>query len=119
MATLNLTINQHTTFGPIICHAKRKVDGVLVPAPLAGYRAYAEARKGNGSPVVIDFTPVIEPDDTEGIITLPEIPHEETKHLPPGSIPWSLILETPTGKRFRDPIFTGTVSINQITTQPA
>ena len=116
MATLNLTIKRGTTFGPILITAK---DGTGAVVPLAGYTAYAEARKGPGSAVVIDFAPVIAADDTDGLITIPAIPHAETKDIPSCAIPWDLILEAPDGTRATEPLLEGRVSINQLITQPA
>jgi hypothetical protein len=116
MATLNLTIKRGTTFGPVLITAKYG-NGAVVP--LAGYTAYAEARKGPGSAVVIDFAPVIEDDDADGLITIPAIPYADTADLPSCSIPWDLILEAPDGTRATEPLLEGRVSINQIITQPA
>ena len=115
MATLNLTIKRGTTFGPILITAK---DGTGAVVPLAGYTAYAEARKGPGSEVVIDFTPIIEADDADGLITIPAIPHATTKDIPSCSIPWDMILEAPDGTRATEPLLEGRVSINQLITPP-
>lgn len=115
MATLNLTINRGTTFGPVLITCK---DASGVAVPLAGYTAYAEARKAAGRSVVIDFAPIIEDDDADGLITIPAIPYADTADIPPCSIPWDLILESPDGIRATDPILEGRVSINQIITQP-
>ncbi len=115
MATLNLTIKRGTTFGPIIITAK---DGTGAVVPLAGYTAYAAARKGPGSGVVIDFAPIIESDDADGLITIPAIPHATTKDIPSCSIPWDMILEAPDGTRATEPLLEGRVSINQLITQP-
>lgn len=116
MATLNLTIKRGTTFGPILITCK---DGAGAVVPLAGYIAYAEARKNPSSEVVIDFAPVIEADDADGLITIPAISYALTKDIPSCSIPWDLILESPDGTRATDPILEGRVSINQLITQPA
>lgn len=116
MATLNLTINRGTTFGPVLITAK---DGTGAVVPLAGYTAYAEARKSAGRSVVIDFSPVIEADDADGLITIPAIPYADTADIPPCSVPWDLILESPDGVRMTTPLIRGRVSINQIITQPA
>jgi len=113
MANLNLTINRGTTFGPIRIFGYSVVDGVRVYPPLAGYKAYAQTRKGPGGDIVIDFSPVIEDDDEDGLITLPAIPHELTKDIPSCSIPWDLILEAPDGTIATEPLVRGRVSINQ------
>jgi hypothetical protein len=115
MPILNLTINRGTTFGPVLITAK---DGAGAVVPLAGYTAYAEARKTANRDVVIDFAPVIAADDTAGLITIPAIAHDLTKDIPSCSIPWDLILEAPDGTRATEPIFEGRVSINQLITQP-
>jgi hypothetical protein len=116
MATLNLTIKRGTTFGPILITAKNGAGAVV---PLAGYTAYAEARKGPGGAVVIDFAPVIAADDADGLITIPAIAKEDTSDIPSCSILWDLILESPDGTRATEPLLEGRVSINQLITQPA
>jgi hypothetical protein len=114
MDKLNLTIKRGTTFGPVLMTAKDELGAAV---PLAGYVAYAEARKDPNSPVIIDFAPVIEADDAEGLITIPAILHTATDDLPSCSLQWDLIMQSPDGTRAR--LVAGRVSINQITTQPA
>ena len=116
MATLNLTIRRGTTFGPVLITCKDSAGAVV---PLAGFTAFAEARKGVGSAVVIDFAPVIQSNDAAGLITIPAIAYADTDDLPSCSIPWDLILQDPQGVRTTEPILEGVVSINQIITQPA
>ena len=116
MPIQNLTINRGTTFGGLIAICK-DASGAVVP--LAGYSAFAEARKCPDSPVVINFAPIIEADDTEGKITIPPLTPAQTKELPAGAFPWDLILQDPDGIRAKDPLFVGTLSISKLITQPA
>ena len=116
MAVLNLTIKRGTTFGPVLITCK-DMNGAVVP--LAGYSAFAEARKGPESTVIIDFAPVIEANDAAGLITIPAIPYSTTKDLSPCLVQWDLILQSADGTRATEPLFSGKVSINQLITQPA
>ena len=114
-ATLDLEISRGTTFGPVQLLCK-DADGVAVP--LAGYSAFAEARRSPAHSVVIDLAPVIEADDALGLITLPEIPYTLTDDIPAQICKWDIILQDPDGKRLA-PIIGGIISINMIITQPA
>lgn len=116
MATLDLAINRFTTFGPIRITCK---DSSGVPVPLAGYTAFAEIRKDQNHPVIIDLAPVIESDDSDGLITIPAIPPSISKELASTGARWDMILQAPDGSRATEPILSGLVSINLPITQPS
>ena len=113
IANLDLEIARGTNFGPVSITCK--AAGVVVP--LAGYSAFAEVRKKPNTPIILDLGPVIESDDTAGLITLPEISHTLTDDFPTMDARWDLILEDSTGRRL-PPILGGRVFINQPITQP-
>ncbi len=113
-APLPLSLIRGVNFGPVMIHCKDAGD---VAVPLAGWKAFAEVRKDPSSSLVLDLTPVIDADDAEGLITLPEILHAATAVLAEGSFAWDLILEDPTGRRL-DPIAAGPFTIESIQTQP-
>lgn len=112
--TLNLTISRGVTFGPVQISCK---DANGAPVPLAGWKAYAEARKKPASARVIDFAPVIAADDAAGLVTIPQLGHSSTAALPPGVFNWDLILEDPDGIRY-DPTLAGSVTISAPITLP-
>ena len=114
-ATLDLEISRGTTFGPVLLYCKNEL-GVAVP--LAGYSAFAEARKSPAHSVVINLSPVIEADDSDGLITIPEIPYTDTDDIPAQICKWDIILQDADGKRLA-PIIGGIIAINMIITQPA
>ena len=103
----NIEITRGSDWGPeyIICKDGR--GGVV---PLAGWSAYAVARREGTPHVVLDFSPVIAPDDTEGKITFPAISHAATAALPEGVFDWDLILQHPDGYRL-PPILGGELSV--------
>ena len=74
---LNLEISRTTGMREARIYMKRLAeDGVTEEAvPLAGWSAFAEARKTPDQSVVVDFQPVIEPDDADGLVTLPAMSH--------------------------------------------
>jgi hypothetical protein len=117
MATpLNLTLRHGTTFGPVLITCK---DSDGVPLPLAGYRAYAHARTDeNSDDLFLDLAPVIEPDDADGLITLPAIDPTATAALASFKGYWDLVLELPTGERLTDPIAAGRFTVSAIITRP-
>jgi len=82
MATLNLTVTKSTGFGGARLICREYVGGPVVP--LAGYSAFSQARKDSDCPVIIDFAPVIESDDADGLITLPAISHVSANVRQPG-----------------------------------
>lgn len=112
---LNLEIVRGTTFGPIQILCK---DANGAPVPLAGWSAFAEARDSPKTPVIIDLLPVIEANDTAGIITLSKIPWQSTRILEFQSIEWDLILQTPNGDRL-PPFIAGKIHITNTLTQPS
>ena len=112
-ATVDLEIERGTNFGPVVITCTN--EGV--PVPLAGYSAFAHVRKGPGSPLILNLSPVIEADDTEGIITLPEIDNALTDDIPPMDAKWDLIIRNAAGKKLPT-IIRGRISINQPITEP-
>jgi len=110
---VNLTIKRGTTFGPyqIIC---KQADGT--PFPLAGYSAEAQARERVSGEVVIDLAPTIQPDDALGIISLSEIPWEETAAMADELLKWDLILIDPNGKKIPPFVF-GEITVTTPITQ--
>lgn len=110
-----LTIRRGVTFGPItiICR-----DALGAAIPLAGWSAYAEARKTPDGPVVLDLVPVIAADDALGIITIPAIAHTATTSLSDSLLGFDLILGTPIGTRI-DSGVAGTIHISTPYTQHA
>lgn len=113
-ATLNLIIKRGVTFGPleITC---ADVDGNAIA--LAGWKAFAQGRKSPDEPVVLDFSPVIAADDSEGLVTIPAISYGETAAIAEDTFFWDLILEDNAGRRL-DPILGGTVTVTTPMTQP-
>ncbi len=111
---LNLEILRGTTFGPITITCK---DAAGEPVPLAGWSAHAHARRDGETATLIDFAPVIEADDADGLVTIPEIPWESTIELPISIAPWDLILQDPTGRRL-PPFLGGRVTIANPSTLP-
>lgn len=115
-STLNLEILKGTTFGPIQITCK---DAAGVAVPLAGWSAYAEVRKTEKGPVILDLLPVIVSNDAVGLVTLPAVAWSATSDLQEGAAQWDLILEDPTGRRL-PPFLGGSVSIVlPITQHPA
>ena len=112
-ATVDLEIERGTNFGPVVITCEN--EGI--PVPLAGYSAFAHVRKGPGLALILDLAPVIESNDADGIITLPEIDNALTDDIPPMDAKWDLILEDADGKRLPT-IIRGRVSINQPITEP-
>ena len=112
---VNLTIKRGTTFGPyqILC---KDANGAAVP--LAGYSAKAEARKNNDSDLALDLTPVIEVDDSLGVITLPKIPWETTADISEDLLKWDLILIDPDGNKL-PPFVYGEITVETPITQTA
>lgn len=110
---LDLTIEKGVTFGPIqiIC---KDADDVIVP--LAGWSAFAEGRKFECGPIFINFAPIIEADDADGLITIPEVSWENTKLLHELTGRWDLILQDPTGRRL-PPSIAGELIITNIITK--
>jgi hypothetical protein len=113
-AILNLTIVRGATFGPVEIIAKNDAGQIV---PLAGWQAFAHARKSATSPVAINLAPVIVPNDTVGLITIPEISWEMTKTYDFQTLEWDLMLQTPQGKRLV-PRLGGTIQIVNASTQP-
>ncbi len=117
--SLNLEISRTTGMREARIYMKRLAeDGVTEEAvPLAGWSAFAEARKTPDQSVVVDFQPVIEPDDADGLVTLPAMSHTAAADLPLGGFPWDLILEQPDGTRL-PPVVAGVLTISRTTTNP-
>jgi hypothetical protein len=114
LETLELEIQRGTTFGPIELLCTGKTNEAV---PLAGWSAVAQSRKTTGGELVLDLLPVIKPDDADGLITLSEVPWENTINLPKGDHPWDLLLVDPTGRRLPR-FFKGRLKIHDIITQP-
>lgn len=111
-ANVPLTIYTGTTFGPVTLTC-RDAEGVLVD--LTGWTAYAEVRKTEGGPVIVDLEPVIT-DAGGGVVTL-GLSKEDTAALPVGGYLWDILLQRPTGERL-GPYVAGKVSIKKPITQP-
>ena len=109
----NIEIERGCDWGPKVILCK---DGRGNVVPLAGWTAYAVARKDAASPVVLDFAPVISADDAEGKITFPAISHSATAALPEGVYGWDLVLQHPDGYRLPS-LLSGVVSIFTPTSQ--
>ena len=111
-STLNLEILRGITFGPveIIC---KDADGV--PVPMAGWKASAQASRKPGEPVVIDFSPVIQPDDGDGLITLSEMSWIDTLVLAVGDLTWDLVLIDPVNRHL-PPVLHGKCKVMDINT---
>jgi len=114
-ALLNLKIRRGLTW-PGFAITCRDANGAAVP--LAGWTAYGQIRtKAEGGTLVYDLAPVIAADDADGLITIPEIPHDVTRTLPAGDFVYDVIPEDPLGRRL-DPIVAGqiksSISVTQI-----
>ena len=60
--------------------------------------------------MILDLAPVIETDDSTGLVTLPEISWQTTDDLPAMVGQWDLILQDPAGRRL-PPFLGGRVTI--------
>lgn len=117
MSDLALEINPGTDFLGALLYCQ---DGSGDPFPLAGWTAYAEVRKDNTSPVILDLAPVIAADDTAGLITIPGITPDNTEDLPEDVYQLDVLLKNPGGDILPDPLLTGTMTISRtITRAPA
>ena len=112
---LDLAIARGADFGPVLISCQ-DAEGAAVP--LAGWSAYAQARRSPAAAVVLDFAPVIAADDAAGLITLPALGHAATALLPAGIYAWDIILQDPAGIRYA-PFLSGALAITTPTTQPA
>jgi hypothetical protein len=112
---LNLDITKGTSYGPVQISC---TDALGAPVPLAGWKAFAEARKSVNGIVVLDFAPVIAADDAAGLVTFPALAYAATAALPAGSFGWDVILETPAGIRL-EPFLAGVLTVTPINTQKA
>ena len=113
LSILNLEIVKGTTFGPVLIYCK-DADGD--PVPLAGWSAFAEARKRKHLPVLLDLTPEIAVDDADGLVTIPEKAWEITAALPEVVAQWDLILQDPTGRPL-PPFVGGSLTITRSNTR--
>lgn len=115
--TVNLAITAGVDFGPVVITCYDALGAVL---PLAGWKAYSEARsRTRGKPdgaAIIDFAPVIASDDAAGVVTVPALTYAQTADLPAGTYYWDLVLENPSGVRLEPPVV-GSVVITRINTQ--
>ena len=91
-------------------------DEAGAPMALAGWKAYAQARKNADASLVHDLQPAIAVDDTVGIITIPAIAWQVTAGMPGNDVSYDLFLEDPAGVRY-DPIVKGNVRIESTITQ--
>ena len=111
-ATLNLSIRNGITFGPVIFNCK---DAFSAPVDLTGYFVFADARKTYTDPVAFSLAPVIS-DPVNGEITM-TFTDEQAESKPAGNYGWDLVLEAPTGERL-GPYVTGRVNVTDVYTQP-
>lgn len=112
--TLNLVITKGADYGPVRMTCFGESGSAF---PLAGYTAYAQVRRHPGAAVIMDLEPVIAADDTDGLVTIPQLSHTATAALATGSFCWDLILETPGGYRL-PPILAGSCTVAWPITQP-
>lgn len=111
---LNLEITRGVDSPIIRLTCKNSIGNAV---PLAGWTAYAHVRKASGAPLILDLAPVIEDDDSAGLVTIPSIPWADTEDLTPGTFYWDLLLEDPDGIR-QGPILAGSFVISNPKTKP-
>ena len=100
-------------FGPVEITGTDDND---TPTALAGWKAYAQVRRVSDGPLILDLAPVIEADDADGLITLPEVLPDASRLLTAGSYVWDLVLEDPDG-RLLEPVLGGKFVISSTVTQ--
>ena len=86
-----------------------------MPVPLVGWKAAAQACKKPGGQVVLDLSPVIQIDEMDGVISLSEIPWNDTQVLAVGDLTWDLVLIDP-DNRHLPPVLHGKCKVMNINT---
>ena len=115
-ATSAPMLRRGVNFGPVEITGTDDATPPVATA-LAGWKAYAHVRINSDSPLVLDLAAVIEADDADGLITLPEILPAASRLLDAGSFVWDLILEDPAG-RVLPPVMGGKFVISSTITHP-
>lgn len=112
----NLTLIRGITFEEILINCFTSTDFIEF-FDITGWTPFAEVRAAPDETLILNLNPVIS-DATQGIVTIPAIPDEDTVLLTDGKYKWDFTMEDPTGDRF-GPYIRGSFIIKSKVTQGA
>jgi len=111
---VNLTLYRGITFASFIIQCFED-DALTIPKDITGWTVWSEVRTEPDATLVLNLNPFISTAAT-GIVTVPEVPDEQTIVLTDGKYKWDFTMQDPGGDR-HGPFIKGSFIIKSKITQ--